>query len=104
MDELIDEIKKNWNDVGFLERVLLDLVTEYRNQASSYASAVMAEASTFNAEMEDTFKPSVTKAEYKAKELSGSSKIIAEREMRAVELLYEAVKTRIVSLNKIDKS
>jgi hypothetical protein len=102
LDEIIEGIRSNWNNPGLLEKILIDLIVEYREQAGRYANAVLAEASSFNTEMEETFKPSVTKAEYRAKELTGGTKIMADREMRAIELLSEAIKMRITTLNKIE--
>ena len=99
MDELIEDIKIGWNDPIALGLMLIPIIEEYRNQARSYADAVLAEASTFNAEMEDTFKPSVTKAEFRARESVGNTKIIAEREMKACELLFEVVFMRVKSLS-----
>lgn len=90
MDKILEMVKGGRpND---LAEAAVMIVEEYRNQARIYASAVLAEASTFNAEMEDTFKPSITKAEYRAKETVGSTKIIAEREMKALEMLFDIVK------------
>lgn len=100
MDEILKAVRDNWEKPEELKKVLIAIVEEYRIQARSLAAAVLSEASTFNAEMEDSFKPSVTKAEYRAKELVGNTKIIAEREMRALELLFEAVKLVISSSSK----
>lgn len=97
MEKLIDEVKINWRNPEALKKILLDIVSEYWEQAQRLANAVLSEASTFNAEMEDNFKPSVTKAEYRAKELVGNTKVLAEREMKALELLYDVVKTAIMS-------
>ena len=97
MDELIEDIKNSWHDPIALGLMLIPIIEEYRNQARSYADAVLAEASTFNAEMEDTFKPSVTKAEFRARESVGNTKNIAEREMRACEMIFEVVMTRVRS-------
>lgn len=104
MEDLIKEIKSSWGDKNKLRRILLEIVVLYREQARTYANAVLAEASTFNAEMEDTFKPSITKAEFRAKEMVGSTKIIAEREMKALELLYDVVKMVIISPEEIQGS
>jgi len=97
LDNIIEQVKKNWHDPVELGLLLIAIIEEYRNQARSYADAVLNEASTFNAEMEDNFKPSVTKAEYRAKELTSNSKIISEREMRAIEMLFEVVMMRVRS-------
>ena len=97
MDNIIQKVKTSWHDPAKLEFLLIEIIEEYREQARIYADAILSEASTFNAEMESGFKPSVTKAEYRAKELVGNTKIIAEREMTALELLFDVVKTVISS-------
>jgi len=97
MEQIIKKVRDSWTNPEELKKILVDIVEEYGVQAQRYADAVINEASEFNSEMEENFKPSVTKAEYRAKELVGGTKILAEREMKALELLFEAIQTVIQS-------
>ena len=96
MEEIIESIRKNWNNKEALGLILIDIIQEYRRQSRIYADAVLSEASTFISEMETGFKPSVTKAEYTAKESIGNSKVVANGEIKALEMIFEAVSMNIV--------
>ncbi len=95
MNEIFKRIREAWSDPEALNKILIDVAERYQEEGERLSSAVINEASAFESEKSSGFKTTVTEALYRAKTLSGGGKYIAEGNMRALELITDAVQLRI---------